>query len=155
MSFLDKFKFTKKPFKTSDGQAKEIAVAEKKVKTAKPKNEKTEKRKDTKTKIEKIKTRKEDTKEAHRVLVRPIISEKAADLSADGQYVFEVFPQATKPEIRKAVKNVYGVLPVKVRIINASGKEVRFGRNIGKLKNKKKTIVTLKKGDKIEIYEGV
>jgi large subunit ribosomal protein L23 len=162
MSFLDKFKFAKKPFKTTDEQSESVEVVEKKPKTTKTvkkdgaaKAVKTEKVEKEVKKVEKSKVRKEDTKDAHRVLVRPIISEKAADLSADGQYVFEVYPDTTKPEIRKAIKNVYGVMPVKVRIVNSAGKEVRFGRNIGKLRNKKKAIVTLKKGEKIEIYEGV
>lgn len=153
MSFLDKFKFRKKPFKATDEKSEAVEVAEKKLAKKTFKTAKTEKKAVKPEKKAKIK--KEDTKDAHRVLARPIISEKAADLSANGQYVFDVFQQATKPEIRKAVKNVYGVSPIKVRIMNTSGKEVRFGKNFGKLKNKKKAIVALKKGDKIEIYEGV
>lgn len=150
MSFLDKFKFGKKPFKTEE-KAESVEIAEKKLKLAKIEQKGTKKI----DKSDKVKAIKENIKEAHRILIRPIISEKAADLSAGGQYVFEVFSYATKPEIAKAVKNVYGVSPVKVRILNVAGKEVRFGRNTGKLKNRKKAVVTLKKGDKIEIYEGV
>jgi large subunit ribosomal protein L23 len=159
MSFLDKFKFGKKPFKTADDKAEDVKIEDKKSKpakkTAKKSSVKSLEQEAKKSEKPKVKTKKEDTKESHRILIRPIISEKATDLTANGQYVFEVFPRATKPEIGKAVKNVYGVTPVKVRIINSAGKEVRFGRDTGKLKNKKKAIVTLRKGDKIEIYEGV
>ena len=60
-----------------------------------------------------------------------------------------------KVEVKKAIRTIYNVEPIKVNIANFSGKSVRYGRIKGKTKNWKKAIVTLKQGDKIEVYEGV
>ena len=98
------------------------------------------------------KLKKEDTKNAYRILSKPIISEKATALGAFNQYVFMVAPQTNKIEIKKAVKNLYGVFPRKVNIMNISGKEVRYGRTEGKTKNWKKAIVILNEGEKIDVY---
>ena len=92
---------------------------------------------------------------AYRVLVKPIISEKATHHAADRKYTFEVATNANKVEIKKAVQEIYGVMPTDVNIINQRGKAVRFGRNYGVQKAVKKAIVTLKKGDNIKLYEGI
>ena len=92
--------------------------------------------------------------EAFKQLIRPVITEKASFLGPNSQYVFEVAPRANKIEIKKAVEKLYGVKPVKVNIINVRGKNVRYGRQWGKLKNWKKAIVTLKNEDKIDVYAG-
>ncbi|MFA6391796.1 MAG: 50S ribosomal protein L23 [Patescibacteria group bacterium] len=96
-----------------------------------------------------------DTKDAYRVLVRPIITEKANSLGVLGQYVFEVYPSANKVEIRKAIKALYGVNAINVRIINIRGRQVQYGRHSGTTKYWKKAVVSLKAGEKIEIFEGV
>ncbi|MFA6525285.1 MAG: 50S ribosomal protein L23 [Patescibacteria group bacterium] len=101
------------------------------------------------------KVKKEDTKDAYKVLVRPIVTEKANSLGANGQYVFEVYPSANKVEIKKAIMSLYGVTAVKVRIINHRGKNVQYGSHSGTTKYWKKAIVSLKAGEKIEIFEGV
>lgn len=101
------------------------------------------------------KVAREDTKEAYRVLLKPLVTEKGTYLGATNKYLFAVSPQTNKTEIKKAVKAVYGVMPVKVNIVNLGGKNVRYGRVKGQTKDKKKAIITLKKGDKIEVYEGV
>jgi large subunit ribosomal protein L23 len=92
---------------------------------------------------------------AYRVLVKPLITEKASRLSTENKYVFSVNPDANKIEIMKAIRSVYNVNPVNVRIVNVRGKHVRYGRTEGETKAKKKAIVTLREGDKIEVYEGV
>jgi len=89
------------------------------------------------------------TKNAYRVLLRPIITEKATDLSALDKYVFEVALDMNKIEVKKGVKELYGVTVLRVNIIKNMGKEVRYGKSHGRTKNWKKAIVTLKKGDKI------
>lgn len=93
--------------------------------------------------------------EAHRFLLKPIISEKATIGAADNKYTFAVSIDANKVAITKAIVEVYGVEPKAVNIINQSGKYVRFGRRFGHTKNIKKAIVTLKKGDSIKLYEGI
>lgn len=93
--------------------------------------------------------------QAHRFLLRPIISEKATIGAADGKYTFEVSQNANKVSIKQAIEEVYGVEAVSINIINKSGRNVRFGRKFGRTKNVKKAIVTLKKGDSIKLYEGI
>ncbi len=89
------------------------------------------------------------------ILSKPLITEKASYLQSVGQYVFEVHPKANKIEIKKAVAAIYRVQPVSVNIIKSNGKYVRYGRHVGQTKSIKKAVITLKEGDKIEIYEGV
>ncbi|HNZ86311.1 MAG TPA: 50S ribosomal protein L23 [bacterium] len=96
-----------------------------------------------------------DTKESYKILVRALITEKASYLKSENKYLFEVTKTATKNEIKKAIFHVYGCWPESINIINIGGKRVRYGKNAGTTKGKKKAIVTLKKGDSIEIYEGV
>ncbi len=92
---------------------------------------------------------------AYRILVKPLVTEKVSNLGVLNKYVFAVAPEANKIEIAKAVKEVYGIKPVGVNIINRLGKKARYGRISGWRKDWKKAIVTLPKGQTIKIYEGV
>lgn len=92
---------------------------------------------------------------AYRVLVRPLITEKATDLVAAGKYVFQVALKANKIEIAKAINAIYGVKPLKVNLLNVSGKKVSRGRVKGQRSDWRKAIVTLAKGETIKVYEGV
>ncbi len=98
---------------------------------------------------------KSNYKGAYRVLESPLVTEKAANLGALGQYAFVVAEGANKIEVRKAVEAVYGVSVQGVNIIRMQGKRVSRGRIRGQRKDWKKAIVTLKKGDSIQLYEGV
>lgn len=86
------------------------------------------------------------------VLLRPRITEKAA-LVADKSnvYVFEVAKIATKKSISDSVHAVYGVVPVKVRVVPIPSKRVIVRGKRGVKKGGKKAYVYLKKGDKIEL----
>lgn len=97
------------------------------------------------------KTKKRDVKIAPAILNKPQITEKATFLMEKNQYIFQVFKDATKPEVKKAVEEVYGVDVEKVRIINVGRKKKRLGRTTGWTKGYKKAIVTLKKGQEIEL----
>ena len=79
------------------------------------------------------------------------VTEKATDLTKGNQYVFKVFPDSSKQEIKKAVEEVYGVDVLQVRTIRVSRKQRRLGRTVGWRKGYKKAIITLKEGQKIEI----
>ncbi len=92
---------------------------------------------------------------AHRVLVRPLVTEKAANFGALNKYVFVVTANSNKVEVAKAITAVYGVKPTSVNIVCVKGKAVSRGRIRGKRSDVKKAVVTLKKGDSIQIYEGV
>jgi large subunit ribosomal protein L23 len=91
----------------------------------------------------------------HRVLVSPLITEKATNLTTENKYVFIVDRDANKIAVAKAIQAVYGVSPVSVNIVNVSGKRVSRGRIRGQRNDWRKAIVTLKKGESIKIYEGV
>ena len=85
------------------------------------------------------------------VLKSPQITEKATKLAEGNQYVFKVYPKTTKPEIKRAIEEVYGVDVLKVRIIKVPRKRRRLGRKVGWRKGYKKAIVKIKEGQKIEI----
>jgi large subunit ribosomal protein L23 len=141
----------KSPVKTEE--KKEAAVKkEAPVSTLKAKSESTP---TTVTSPKAVKAKKDDTKEAYRVLVKPLVTEKASAFSVLNKYCFAVNKNTNKIEVKKAIKSLYGFDPINVNIVIMRGKWVRQGRVRGKKSNWKKAIVTLKKGDKIEIYEGV
>jgi large subunit ribosomal protein L23 len=93
--------------------------------------------------------------DSFRIIYNPLISEKATDLAAGNKFIFLVSVNANKTEIAKKIRNIYGVIPEKINIIAKIGKKVRYGKSFGQRVSFKKAIVTLKQGDKIEVYEGV
>ena len=82
---------------------------------------------------------------------KPIVTERSTDLAALGKYVFMVKKSATKPEIKKIVKEIYKVDPVAVNVINRHAKGKKVGYHKGKQIGYKKAIVTLKAGQRIDI----
>ena len=102
---------------------------------------------------EKKKTKKSGN--AYRILVKPMITEKATDLGVENKYVFEVSLRSNKIEIAKAINEVYGIKPISVNIIKVKGKKTRYGKTSGKRKDWKKAIIQLPKGKSIKVYEGV
>jgi large subunit ribosomal protein L23 len=78
------------------------------------------------------------------------LTEKAATLEKHGKYVFFVKLNAGKPEIKKAIEELYGVKVADVNTIRSYAKAKRMGNKIGKKPLYKKAIVTLKKGEKID-----
>ncbi len=85
------------------------------------------------------------------VLVRPHITEKAAILAENNTYVFVVAKDTNKIEIAKAIQSIYGVVPVRVNIVNLPDTNVFVRGKRGVKAGVRKALVTLKKGDKIEI----
>jgi len=92
---------------------------------------------------------------AFRVLVKPLVTEKASVLGMQNKYVFSVDMDANKIEVAKAIEEVYGIKPVSVNIVRVTGKKVRHGKIQGKRKDFKKAVITLPKGKTIKVYEGV
>jgi large subunit ribosomal protein L23 len=128
-------------FKTEDGK-------EKKKKIAKP----AETKKKEESKPLEIKTPKANKPgSAWKVLKVPHITEKATDLSESNQYVFNVYSDSNKKEIKTEVENVYGVDVVAVNIINVPEKKRRLGKTKGVKSGYKKAIVKIKTGQKIEV----
>lgn len=97
----------------------------------------------------------------HQVLIRPLITEKMTNITADqgNKYGFIVNTKANKIEIKKAIEEKFNVNVVDVRTINYDGKtKTQFrksGRFVGKTAKYKKAIITLKKGETIELFEQV
>ncbi len=89
------------------------------------------------------------------VLLSPMVTEKSTLLQERGKYVFEVSPDATKQEIARAVAKTFNVTVLAVNTMNISGKRKRFGRRqLVQQSDYAKAIVTLKTGDKIQLFEG-
>jgi large subunit ribosomal protein L23 len=86
------------------------------------------------------------------ILKEPHITEKATDLTNYNQYIFRVYKNANKIQVKKAVEEIYNVDVVNVRIINTKEKKIRLGRFEGTKPGFKKAIVKLKEGQKIEIF---
>lgn len=91
----------------------------------------------------------------YEVLRRPLVTEKNALLQAVGKYGFEVAGAATKPQIKQAVEKVFQVKVTAVNVMTVAGKERRMGKRKVMTPSWKKAIVTLKSGDKIELFENV
>lgn len=78
------------------------------------------------------------------ILLEPHVSEKSAQASGAGRlYTFKVLKNATKPEIRNAVEQIFDVKVHSVRIVNVKSKPARFGRVQGHHQGWKKAYVTL------------
>ena len=85
-----------------------------------------------------------------KVLVAPIVSEKSTRLADENrQFAFKVVPDASKPEVRKAVELMFDVKVKAVQIANVRGKAKRFGQKMGKRSDWKKAYVTLAEGHDI------
>ena len=90
-----------------------------------------------------------------KLIRKPRLTEKTVmQKEAHNQVTFLVDPGANKTEIKKAVEALFKVKVEAVNTITTLGKIKRMGRSSGKRKDLKKAIITLKKGDKIEYFEG-
>lgn len=93
---------------------------------------------------------------AQDIIVKPIITEKSMDMTAQKKYVFKVAKDATKPEIAKAVEELFKVDVASVNTINMKRKPKRLRYSTGYTAAWKKAIVTLKPDSKtIEFFEGL
>lgn len=94
-------------------------------------------------------------RDARDVLVGPVISEKSVGLIEDNKYSFWVSTVANKIEIKFAVEKMFKVKVDEVHTLKVRGKEKRQGKTSGKTPDRKKAIVTLKPGNKIEGFAGL
>jgi len=85
------------------------------------------------------------------IIRAPHISEKSSRVAdKHQQFVFEVQPGATKPEIRRAVEKMFNVEVESVQVLNIKGKVKRFGATPGRRKARRKAYVRLKPGQDID-----
>ncbi len=94
-------------------------------------------------------------KSLYDIIKTPLITEKSTILKEkENKYVFLVDSRATKDEIKKAVEEIFKVKVMAVNTSYVRGKKKRMGRHSGKTPDKKRAILTLKEGNKIELFEG-
>jgi large subunit ribosomal protein L23 len=90
----------------------------------------------------------------YKVLLGPHISEKATVVAdKDGQFVFRVAPDATKPEIKAAVEQLFEVKVRNVQVLNIKGKTKRTARGLGKRNDVRKAYVRLADGHDIDFAD--
>jgi len=89
---------------------------------------------------------------AYDIILRPVITEKSMDRIGEGKYTFIVRRDATKPQIRRAIEELFDVEVAKVNTITTRGKMRRVGRFSGRRPDGKKAIVTLKEGQRIRQF---
>ncbi|NYG54904.1 50S ribosomal protein L23 [Nocardioides perillae] len=93
-------------------------------------------------------------KDPRDVVIAPVVSEKSYSLLDEGKYTFLVRPDSNKTEIKIAVEKIFDVKVVSVNTINRQGKARRTRFGIGRRPNTKRAIVTLREGDRIDIFGG-
>ncbi len=90
------------------------------------------------------------------VIKRPLFTEKGMDIKErENKILLEVNPDANKHEIKQAMEEIFKVKVEKVATINTAGKLKRHGKYVGRRSDKKKAVVTLKQGEKLDFIEGV
>lgn len=86
------------------------------------------------------------------IIIKPHITEKSFNLASQSKYVFQVGMRASKSQIKKAVKDYYKVDVEAVNILMRRPKTRRYGRTKGLTPERKLAVVTLKEGQKIELF---
>ena len=92
-------------------------------------------------------------KDPRDVILAPVVSEKSYGLLDEGKYTFIVDPRSNKTEIKIAVEQIFDVKVSSVNTITRKGKARRTRAGIGKRKDTKRAIVTLREGT-IDIFGG-
>ena len=91
----------------------------------------------------------------YEVIKRPLVTEKGVTKKeSERTLCFEVAPDANKVQVRKAVEGIYKVKVADVTTVKNAGKTKRLGQRVGRRSDWKKAYVTLKPGEKIDIFEG-
>ncbi|UFU02434.1 50S ribosomal protein L23 [Ruania suaedae] len=93
------------------------------------------------------------TKDPRDVVIAPVVSEKSYNLLDEGKYTFVVDPRSNKTEIKIAIEQIFDVKVDSVNTINRKGKTRRTRFGLGKRKDTKRAIVTLREGT-IDIFGG-
>lgn len=94
-------------------------------------------------------------KSIYDVIKKPFFTEKGMDLKEkENKVLLEVNIKANKHEIREAMEEIFKVKVEKVATVRVRGKMKRYGKSTGWRPDRKKAIVTLKKGEKLDFVEG-
>lgn len=91
----------------------------------------------------------------HDVILAPVLSEKAVTAIEAGKYAFYVHPSANRTQIKDAIELVFAVNVEKINVLKIRGKIRRQGRMTGRTPERRKAIVTLRAGQRIQQLEGL
>lgn len=92
---------------------------------------------------------------ANDVILAPVLSEKAISTIEHGKYAFYVHPDANRKQVKDAIETVFKVDVVKINVLKVRGKIKSLGRYEGRSPLRKKAIVTLRAGQRIQQLEGL
>lgn len=87
------------------------------------------------------------------ILIKPVVSEKATELREQNKYVFVVHPDATKIQIKEAVRRLFNVKVLNCTTMNVVGKKKRVRGTTGTTSSYKKAIVRLAQGETIGLFQ--
>lgn len=91
----------------------------------------------------------------HTIIKKPLFTEKGARLKESENKVFvEVERDANKLDIKRAIEEIFKVKVEKVATVKTHGKWKKYGKSIGKRPDRKKAVITIKKGEKLDFIEG-
>ncbi|HWL60720.1 MAG TPA: 50S ribosomal protein L23 [Microbacteriaceae bacterium] len=93
-------------------------------------------------------------KDPRDIIIAPVVSEKSYALIDEGKYTFVVAPDANKTEIKLAIEKIFDVKVASVNTLNRAGKTRRTRFGLGKRKDTKRAVVTLRSGS-IDIFTAV
>ena len=94
-------------------------------------------------------------KNLYTIIKKPLFTEKGSALKeSQNKILVEVARDANKVDIKRSMEEIFKVKVEKVATINTQGKWKRQGRSLGKRPDKKKAVITLKKGEKLDFIEG-
>lgn len=88
----------------------------------------------------------------NKTIINPVVSEDAMKKTADRKYVFNVHPDSNKNQVAEAMEVLYGVEVIKVNIMKYKQRSHRFRMTKGQKSGYKKAIVTIKKGQEIDLF---
>lgn len=91
----------------------------------------------------------------YNVILAPVITEKSTLGSEHNQVTFKVTKDATKPEVKAAIEELFGVKVKAVNTLNQKGKIKRFRGRLGKRSDVKKAVVTLEEGQTLDVTTGI
>ncbi len=94
-------------------------------------------------------------RDAYDIVRKPVITEKSTRGSEHNQVTFEVAMDATKPQIKRAVEELFKVKVEAVNTLRMRGKQKRFRGFKGSQSGRKKAMVTLAEGDYIDVTTGI
>lgn len=94
-------------------------------------------------------------KNIYEIIKKPLFTEKGSALKeSENKILVEINKDANKVEIKKAIEDIFKVKVEKVATIKVHGKWKRYGKSLGKRSDRKKALITLKKGEKLDFIEG-